>query len=286
MERDRRTLLAILGTHKSAALRLKQTVNWKSVERDWDEYFAQFSGEQWREEFMPEIEGVIIDQGERLNVQFGIQFDVVNLFSLDWFDQYLLVFAQDILGTTKTDISQMLQQAMNNGWSIDEMSKQLNATFDRYLDPEFRIEDRRLTDEERQWFIDRQPRFRRDAIARTETLRASNAGATELYRAWGAEFKEWLATADSRTRATHLRAWANYSEGGTPGPMPMDDAFLVGGDRLQYPGDPAGSAGEVINCRCTTIVFFEEFPSSQSEIDQAQGFVRDELARQEAESLA
>jgi hypothetical protein len=30
----------------------------------------------------------------------------------------------------------------------------------------------------------------------------------------------------------------------------MDQAFEVGGEMLMYPGDPAGSAGNVINCRC------------------------------------
>lgn len=31
----------------------------------------------------------------------------------------------------------------------------------------------------------------------------------------------------------------------------MDDTFEVGEDQLQYPGDPDGDPGEVINCRCT-----------------------------------
>jgi hypothetical protein len=26
--------------------------------------------------------------------------------------------------------------------------------------------------------------------------------------------------------------------------------FDIGGEALMYPGDPAGSAGQVINCRC------------------------------------
>ncbi len=35
----------------------------------------------------------------------------------------------------------------------------------------------------------------------------------------------------------------------------MDEAFDVGGEQLMYPGDPAGSAGNICNCRCTVIYF-------------------------------
>jgi hypothetical protein len=32
----------------------------------------------------------------------------------------------------------------------------------------------------------------------------------------------------------------------------MDQPFIVGGEALQFPGDPAGSPEMVINCRCGT----------------------------------
>jgi hypothetical protein len=170
MERQRRALLAILGTHKSTSLRRKQTVNWKAVERDWDTYFEQFAGEEWREEFMSVIEGVILDQGEKLNFEFGMDFSVRSLFAEQWFDEYVLQFAQPINDTTKRDVSQMLQQAQANGWSIDQMSKQLKLSFDQYLKGnQVDCAQTDLTDTER-WFCERSPRFRRDAIARTETL--------------------------------------------------------------------------------------------------------------------
>lgn len=58
-------------------------------------------------------------------------------------------------------------------------------------------------------------------------------------------FKEWLATDDERTRDTHVEA-----NGQT---VPIDQPFSVGDDSLMYPGDPAGSDAEVINCRCTIV---------------------------------
>jgi len=31
----------------------------------------------------------------------------------------------------------------------------------------------------------------------------------------------------------------------------MDEPFIIGGESLDYPGDPSGSAANVINCRCS-----------------------------------
>lgn len=94
--------------------------------------------------------------------------------------------------------------------------------------------------------------FRADTIARTETHRAYQAGNYQANKAlgkFGATYKQWLATGDSRTRQTHLDAQAL-------GPIPYDQPFIVGGEELMYPGDEAGSAGEVINCRCTMQEYF------------------------------
>ena len=33
----------------------------------------------------------------------------------------------------------------------------------------------------------------------------------------------------------------------------MDEYFKVGADRLMYPRDPGGSAGEIINCNCVMV---------------------------------
>lgn len=85
-------------------------------------------------------------------------------------------------------------------------------------------------------------------IARTETLAATNAGSVSGARVLGAAgppFKEWLATKDVRTRDTHWLADGQV--------VAVDDAFIVGGSRLDYPGDPGGPAREVVNCRCTVI---------------------------------
>lgn len=80
-------------------------------------------------------------------------------------------------------------------------------------------------------------------IARTETHGAANFGADGAARATGLKLrKEWVAAEDERTRVEHAEANGQVVD--------MDQAFEVGGEMLMYPGDPAGSAGNIINCRC------------------------------------
>lgn len=272
---DERALLARLHGAKRKALEQKASVDWFAVQRDWNAYFATEAPENWREEFLPVIEGVIIDQGQAWNAAFGIQFNVRNLFAEaaagDFFEQFMEGFSQDIIATTQADMAKLIEQALAEGWTIDEMSKQLGLTFDRYIDPAFTLDGRRLTEEEQAWFMARSPRFRRDNIARTETIRSSNAGSLALFDAWGVvEMKEWLATGDDRTREDHLIAWAQYSEGGTPGPIPLNSMFSVGGSSLMYPGDSRGPAEQVCQCRCTVLPFFAEAAGTAEQIAQQQ----------------
>jgi hypothetical protein len=85
-------------------------------------------------------------------------------------------------------------------------------------------------------------------MTRTEVIGALNAGAlggaldeqSRTGRRWA---KRWLATSDDRTRATHRAA-----DGQT---ALLAERFTVGHARIQFPGDPRGPAGEVINCRCS-----------------------------------
>lgn len=276
---DERALLARLHRAKRKAIWAKQTVDYQQVARDWDEYFATVAPENWREEFFPVITGVITDQAEAWNTAFGISFDVTNIFAVeaagDFFREFMDGFATDIIQTTRADMTRIIEQALSNGWTVDETSKQLGLTFERYITEGFVPEvSRRLTEQEIAWFTDRRPQYRRDNIARTETIRASNAGSLALFEAWGVvELKEWLATGDDRTREDHLVAWSQYSEGGDPGPVSLHQAFIVGGSSLMYPGDPSGPPEQVCQCRCTVLPFFADLPSAQAELQQQRELI-------------
>jgi len=97
---------------------------------------------------------------------------------------------------------------------------------------------------------------RRDAaslerIART-TMTSIN-GAADV-SAWGqsgvVEQREWLAAIDDRTRADHRAAHGQQAD--------LDTPFYVGGEYLQFPGDPQASAEQIVNCRCTEIPIVNE----------------------------
>lgn len=90
-----------------------------------------------------------------------------------------------------------------------------------------------------------------DRIARTEAHTAAEGGTWSAMAAWEdlsgeVMYQQWIASADERTRDTHMAASGQR--------VRLNEPFDVGGYPLQYPGDPHGPAAEVINCRCSTLV--------------------------------
>lgn len=245
-ERDKRELLALLTGAKQKAYQRKATPDWEQLTLDFGEYWQEAGPESWRSVFEPVIMGVMGAAGQELAYTFGYEFDVRNLRAEAWYNEYLLKFAQPIIQTSSDGISTLLQQAMKEGWSIPQMQKRLTQMFAQW-------QTGATTPAEWEWYEQRMPPYRTEMIARTETIRASNAGSFGIMGDFGATHKEWLATPDDRTRETHTEAWAKYSEGGTIGPIPMDEPFVVGGEKLMYPGDPSGAPDETIQCRCTVL---------------------------------
>ena len=83
-------------------------------------------------------------------------------------------------------------------------------------------------------------------ITRTEAHRIqckATADAQHRAKEKGADVvKQWDSTLDSKTRESHVAMDGEIAE--------LDDTFSNG---LEYPGDPKGSAEEVINCRCALL---------------------------------
>lgn len=93
-------------------------------------------------------------------------------------------------------------------------------------------------------------------IARTEVASAHNVGQLAAARQSGVvAAKEWLAVGDHRTRASHLDVDGTV--------LGIDALFTVGGDELEGPGDVAGSAEEVVNCRCV-LLYHDSVPDGAS----------------------
>lgn len=111
-----------------------------------------------------------------------------------------------------------------------------------------------LADRVRQIYTDAS-RSRAETIAHTETQVAINTGRYDAMTEAGVPLKGWLASNLETTRPEHTEAGRQYDEAGAIG---VDDTFWVGGEELRFPGDPFGSPGNTINCRCTTFAVFEE----------------------------
>ncbi|MFF3441779.1 phage minor head protein [Streptosporangium sp. NPDC002721] len=98
-------------------------------------------------------------------------------------------------------------------------------------------------------------------IARTETLAAWNWAQLHVARTQPAAmrplYKSWLATLDLRTRDEHFRA-----DGQT---VALDADFQVGGELLDFPGDPTTSASNVVNCRCSMTFHDQADPPADDE---------------------
>lgn len=91
---------------------------------------------------------------------------------------------------------------------------------------------------------------RAEAILRTELTRVYSMAHHSQQMATAQEIpeirKSWMATADGRTRISHINAHIHYSDN----PIPINQPFEVGTAKLMFPGDPSGPAEETINCRC------------------------------------
>ena len=104
-----------------------------------------------------------------------------------------------------------------------------------------------------------------ERILRTEVNRAYNMAATsqrdELAKQVPGLEQQWISTADNRTRIEHLKAHGQI--------VPVGKPFIIGGEELRFPGDPAASAENTINCRCTVITVIPEIGPIPSPLDSA-----------------
>jgi HK97 family phage portal protein len=153
----------------------------------------------------------------------GIIADFIKLFGNSQL-KYLLTLCgnkiKQITATTQAAIRLELTDGVAKGESIIQMAKRIDTL---YLDQI--IPNRSMT------------------IAATEVVGSSSYASNEAAAQSGLTLlKVWLATEDNHTRPAH--ADANGQK------VAMDQPFIVGGEELKYPGDPDGSAANIISCRC------------------------------------
>jgi uncharacterized protein with gpF-like domain len=94
-------------------------------------------------------------------------------------------------------------------------------------------------------------------IARTETTTATNLAT--LLAAQDSEYeleKTWISAQDNRTRRPPKSPFDHLDMNGVK--VDALQPFFVGGEELEYPGDPNGAAGNIINCRCKIVFTIKE----------------------------
>ncbi len=166
----------------------------------------------------PVIVGALSAQAteEIARLNLGIVFDVTNPRVANWIDSKTFQFAKDVNKATEDRLRDVLKESIANGEGVKQAEKRIGQVFD----------------------VARGARTER--IARTEIIGALNNGSMEAYKQSGiVKKKEWIDSRDNLVRDTH------QIDGEQTG---LDDNFSNG---LAFPGDPSGSAEEIINCRCT-----------------------------------
>jgi uncharacterized protein with gpF-like domain len=135
---------------------------------------------------------------------------------------------KEITDTTKETMRKILTKGMQEGWSINDMMKELEKLGINA--------------------------YRAELIARTETTRAANQGALLGAVSTGLQtVKEWISVNDNRTRTLAKDQFDHLNMDKVQ--VPVDDLFKVQGRKgdkdMEFPGDPAGGPGNTCNCRCT-----------------------------------
>ena len=137
---------------------------------------------------------------------------------IEYFRLHLLESVESISNTTRKHVLEVLETGFQRGWSFEEIAAAIN----------------------RREYIG----YRAEVIVRTESVRAANYGVQKGAESYEYEVvKEWVAIRDDRTRHSHRLINEQQRD--------LGDKFSNG---LMFPGDPNGSAAEVVNCRCTQVI--------------------------------
>lgn len=125
--------------------------------------------------------------------------------------------------TTQDIVAKQLRQGLEAGEGLNELTNRIKSVTGKSLG-------------------------RARSIARTQTAGAVGTGRHEGMKSAGTELKGWLDSRDETVRPSHRTAGQIYAKG-----IAIDLPFNIGGEMLMYPGDPSGSAANIINCRCAEI---------------------------------
>ena len=157
---------------------------------------------------------------------------------IEFIQQFGALRVTQIVEATREGMMRVIASGLKQGLSVEQIAKDLREN------------------------IPLISRLRANVIARTETHSASQHASIQVAKTSRLTLmKEWVPVEDHRTR--------DFGEGDgiidqfshramTGQRVPVDHAFKVPRrdgtfENMMFPGDPNGSAGNVINCRCANI---------------------------------
>lgn len=180
---DFRGLSVILSEAEREALQDGSTIDWGRAQQD---CVASLDGKTaaWTALFAPMLKGIVEEQYAQWAPVFGTEVDLWSIFTEQWFEQYSMPFAQQVVEVTKGNINTLFLQGIQEGWSMPQFQTNLGLLFQKYVDSD-------LSPSALDWFAGRIPAYRLETIARSETMRAFNRVSLQMFEAWGVKHVEW-----------------------------------------------------------------------------------------------
>lgn len=232
-KRESREIEALLRAQKG----YKAAVLWGEIERILLGFIEQ-NAAAWALAFKPLLQGLLTDQGEEWADELGVDWNFQNPEVIAFLERYALKFADGVGATTKEALRTLLVQAQEEQWQMTQLIRGVGSLYDGWRDFQ-----------------------RAEMIARSETIRASNAGAMEAYRLAGITRKQWYAAEDERTcefcGAMHGKI------------IETEQVFWNYGDEMTVTGEDGGVRSLVMSyedvrhpplhpdCRCTVLPVVE-----------------------------
>lgn len=192
----------------------------------------------WVQALGPILLGVFEDFGTEAAGEFDVPFSV-DPKDIKAIGDNLKNSTSEVLKTSRKKLRATLQEGFQAGEGADTLARRVREVYETIS------------------------KGHAKTIARTETIFPANQGSERGWTEAGVSKKEWITTLDGKERHAHTLANGQIRD--------IDKPFNVDNEPLRSPGDPRGSAGNIINCRCASgPLIDEEFEELQKEKEKSK----------------
>lgn len=228
--RQRNRVVATLRAQDAREIALSRKLGASTIEAvnaqraiDLEQLLASVEDPEDRKRVRRLIRAIVQDRGEQAIAELAqdLAFSIAGRAVAEFIEEKSAKFITNVNETTREALRVSLGEGTKDGETLGELVARVDDVFGGR-------------------------RANAATIARTETAPAYNFASKEAWKQSGVvASKQWLTAGDDAVRDAH-RAVDGQE-------VALDDSFVVDGERLDYPGDPNGDAGNVINCRCTMV---------------------------------